>query len=145
MIDTRLFRKAMNYIAARKGEFTLFALFLPDDGLGSWRGWDLVVSAPWLKRDDLESRGEVIDLMAKSIGRRSFRQLSRVVVLRDDPTVRSLLVPPVEDEDRTLQNVELFGLQFEKVIILRAKRPERKKRAAKALQPVGAGSSRGRG
>jgi len=143
VIDTGLFRKAMKYVAARKGDFTLFGLFLRPGTLGSW---DLVVSAPWLERDYLNSTGELLDLMAKSIGRRSFLRLARVQQIPGrDPTVRSLLETPVEDEDRILQNVELFGLQFEKVIILRAKRQERKKRAAKALQPVGAGSSRGRG
>jgi hypothetical protein len=46
VIPTGVLRKAMHEIAAKKGDFTLFALFKRADGLGRW---DLVVSAPWLE------------------------------------------------------------------------------------------------
>jgi len=143
VIDTRVFRKAMHDIAARKGDFTLFALFLRADALGAW---DLVVSAPWLGSEKLKRFRELVDLLAKSAGRRSLQQLARVEpVAGDDPTVEFLLTSvPVEDGERHLQNTELFGLQIEKAIILRAQRPDRKKRVAKALRSVGAGLSRGR-
>ena len=43
MIATSRLRKAMRDIAAEKGEFTLFGLFMRTDAPGTW---DLVVSAP---------------------------------------------------------------------------------------------------
>jgi hypothetical protein len=47
------FRRAMHEIAVKKGNFTLFALFMPADAplhRGDDPGtWDLVVSAPWLE------------------------------------------------------------------------------------------------
>ena len=42
MINTNLLRKAMDEIAAKKGEFTLFALLKRPDAFGEW---DLVVSS----------------------------------------------------------------------------------------------------
>jgi hypothetical protein len=49
---------------------------------------------------------------------------------------------PVDDAKRRIQNTDFFGLQIEDAIILRAKRPERKRPARKTLHPAGAGSSR---
>lgn len=49
MIDTETLaalHEAMRDIGVRKGEFTLFGLFMRSDAPGTW---DLVVSAPWLE------------------------------------------------------------------------------------------------
>jgi hypothetical protein len=133
----------MHEIAAKKGDFTLFALFKRADGLGRW---DLVVSAPWLEGGKLKVLSELVDLVAKSMGRKRLTELARVeTVPGDDPTVKSILDSlPVDDDDteRRIQNVDFFGLQIEEAIIVRAKRPERKKAVRKALQPAGAGASR---
>src|ERR1035438_8521788 len=55
---TRDLRRAMHEIAKRKGDFTLFALFMPADAplmqAGDPGTWDLVVSAPWLERGRLK-------------------------------------------------------------------------------------------
>ena len=134
-------RKAMHEITAKKGDFTLFALFRRANGLG---GWDLVVAAPWLEAGRLKAIGEVIDLVTKSIGR-WLQHLARVeVVPSDDPTVKLLASTPVEDGERRLVNTDLFGLQIEEAIILRAKRLGPKKASGEALTTAGAGSSRGR-
>ena len=45
--------------------------------------------------------------------------------LTEDPTVRFFLTNvPVEDGERRIQSTDLFGMQIEEAIILRAKRPE---------------------
>jgi hypothetical protein len=75
MISTDKLRKAMREIAAAKGDFTFFGIFLRADALGSW---DLVVSAPWLKERRLKPLGEFTELLTKSIGRQSLRQFARI-------------------------------------------------------------------
>lgn len=151
MIATRDLRRAMHEIAARKGDFTLFALFLRADApfmrVDAPGTWDLVVSAPWLEGGKLKALGELVDLLAKSVGTQALKQFSRVeAVAGDDPSVQLILrTIPVEDGERHLQNTELFGLQIERAIIFRAWRPEAKKPAGKELHPVAAGSSRSRG
>jgi hypothetical protein len=88
--------------------------------------WDLVVSAPWFKNSTLAATQEVVDLLTKSMGRKALLQFSRVVALTgDDPTVRFFLKNvPVEDGERRIQSTDLFGMQIEEAIVLRAKRPE---------------------
>ena len=124
MIDTGRIHKAMHEMAAQKGDFTLFARLRRADAVGGM--WDLVVSAPWFKNSTLAATQEVVDLLTKSMGRKALIQFSRVVALADeDPTVRFFLTNvPVEDGERRIQSTDLFGMQIEEAIILRAKRPE---------------------
>jgi hypothetical protein len=93
----------------------------------------------------LKALGELVDLLAKSIGRESLSQFSRVeTVPSDNRTVKFILDSiPVDDGERRIQSTDLFDLQIEEAIILRAKRPNQKRPARNALHP--AGSSRRRG
>jgi len=125
------FRKAMRDIAAKKGDFILFALLKRANGIGRW---DLVVSAPWLD-GRLETTRKLVDLVVKSIGRKSLLELGGVeTVFAQDPSVKSLIRNfPVDDGECRLESpTELFGLEMAEGIILRAKMPERKKPARKA-------------
>jgi hypothetical protein len=123
VIPVDVLRKAMHEISSKKGDFTLFALFRRADALGMW---DLVVSAPWLERGKFKALGQFVDLLAKSIGRESLRQFSRVeTVPSNNRTLKYILANiPVDDEERRIQSTELFDLQIEEAIILRSKRPE---------------------
>ena len=122
MINTNVVRKAMCEIAAKKGEFTLFALLMRTDAPGTW---DLVVSAPWLEGGKLKATGEFVRLLAQSIGEESLQQFSRVVALdRDDPPVKFILENlPVEDRELRIQSTDLLGLQIQEGIIFQAKKP----------------------
>lgn len=144
MIATSILQKAMRQIAAKEGDFTLFALFRRADA--PFGNWDLVVSAPWLESNTLKATSEVVNLLVESIGRESLKQLARVEVIRDDnPTLKFILANlPVDDGELRIQSTDLFGLEIEEGIIFRAKRPDSKKNGRKALQPTAAGS-RGRG
>ena len=122
MIDTRLFRKAMHDIADKKGEFVLFALLLRPDALGAW---DLLVSAPWLKRT-LSANREFVQLLIQSFGEKPLLLLARVVVLNDDdPSAKFILENiPVEDGEIHMPSTDLLGMQIEKGIIFRAMKPK---------------------
>ena len=147
MIAIPLLRKAMNDITAKKGPFTLFALFMRADSPGTW---DLVVSAPWLEVGKLKATAQLVDLLSDSISEETFKQFAKIVpVAGDDPTVQFMLKNlSVGDNERELrvQSTDLFGLEIEEAIILRAKTAETERNAANrpARQAVG-GSSRGRG
>lgn len=147
MIATSLLRKALNDITAKKGPFTLFALFMRADSPGTW---DLVVSAPWLEVGQLKATSRLVDLLSDSIGEETLKQFARIVtVAGDDPTVQFMLKNlSVGDNERELRvkSTDLFGLQIEEAIILRAKAAETERSAANrpVRQTVG-GSSRGRG
>lgn len=121
MISTNKLRKAMREITAKKGDFTLFGLFMRVDAPGTW---DLVVSAPWLEEGKLKALAEFTELLAASIGEQSLKEFSRVVTLnRRDATLNSLVSTfSVDDGEVRVKRSNLFGLEIEDGIILRAKR-----------------------
>jgi hypothetical protein len=121
MISTNKLRKAMREIAAKKGDFTLFGLFMRADAPGTW---DLVVSAPWLEEGKLKALAEFTELLAESIGEQSLKEFSRVVTLnRRDTTLNSLVSTfSVDDGEVRVKRSNLFGLEIEDGIIFRAKR-----------------------
>jgi len=151
VISTSGLRRAMHEIAARKGNFTLFALFMRADApfmKGDDPGtWDLIVSAPWLDHGKLKALGELVELLAKFIGRPALQRLSRVeYVAGDDPNVQLILKSiPVEDGEQPIGSTDLIGLQIERGIIFRAWSPDANKPASNELHPAVAGSSRSRG
>ena len=79
-----------------------------------------------------------MDLLVKSIGRKAFVELARVEPIpTNDPNLKSLLAEfPVDDgePERRMRNIDLFGLQMDEAIILRAEQPARKKPARRVLQ-----------
>jgi hypothetical protein len=88
----------------------------------------------------------MVDLLDKTIGRKSVRELSRIETIPgDDPTIQLILRSvPVEDGERHIQNLDLPRMRIEKGIIFRAWQPGPKKPAREELHPATAGSSRGR-
>lgn len=144
MIPTSVLRRAMREIAAKKGDFTLFALFMRADAPGTW---DLVVSAPWLESGKLKATSELVQLLTDSIGTEALKQFSRVATVgSNNPAVKFILANlEVDDGERRVRSTDLFGLQIDEAIIFRAKRPDPNPRPNKALQPTATGSSRGRG
>ena len=121
MIAMGRLRKAMRDIAAEKGEFTLFGLFMRADAPGTW---DLVVAAPWLENGQLKAVGELTQLLSRTLGGKSLQQLSRVVTLsHDNPGLDAILSTfHVDDGEVHLQKANLFGLDIEDAYIFRAKR-----------------------
>jgi hypothetical protein len=121
MISPTKLRKAMREIAVKRGEFTLFGLFMRSDAPGTW---DLVVSAPWLEEGKLKALGEFTQILAESIGEQSLRQLSRIVTLNQrDPALTAVVSAfSVDDGEVRVQHSNLFGLEIEDAIIMRAKR-----------------------
>jgi hypothetical protein len=86
--------------------------------------WDLVVAAPWLKRGKLKDLSEFIQLLAGSIGEQSLSQFARIVTIDElDPRLKAIVSKfSVDDGDINIQSSDLFGLDIEEAIIMRAKR-----------------------
>jgi hypothetical protein len=123
MINTNLLRRAMDDIAAKKGEFTLFALLKRPNAFDEW---DLVVSAPWLGSGGLKVTREFVRMLTRSMGEGFLQHLSRVVALSsDEPRVKFIRENlPVEkgEGEIKVQSTDLLGLQIEEAVILRAER-----------------------
>lgn len=135
MIATPILRKAMHDIADKKGPFTLFGLFMRSDAPGTW---DLVVSAPWLDKGQLKATSELAELLAESIGEQALRHFSRIQTInRESPALKAILQGfSVDDGDVRVKNSNLFGLQIEEAVILRAKAPSTKRTPNPAMEPT---------
>ena len=120
MIAIDRLRKAMRDIAAQEGDFTLFALLMRSDAPGTW---DLVVAAPWLKKGKLKAISELTELLARSIGEQSLLQFARIVTIDElDPRLKAIVSKfPVDDGHISIRSSDLFGLDIEEAIIMRAK------------------------
>jgi hypothetical protein len=123
MISIGALRKAMRDISAKRGDFTLFGLFMRADAPGTW---DLVVAAPWIEEGKLKGLSEFVHLLTDSVGEQVFRDLSRVqTVSEDNPALKKILTAfSVDDGEVRIKKSNLFGLEIDDAIILRAKRPE---------------------
>jgi hypothetical protein len=121
MISTKKLRKAMQKIAAKKGDFALFGLFMRADAPGTW---DLVISAPWLAQGNLKNLKEFTDLLSHELGEQSLREFSRIVTLEpSDPSVAAVVSAfSIDDGELRVQHSNLFGLDIDDAIIMRAKK-----------------------
>jgi len=111
----------MRNIAAKKGDFTLFAKIRRSDAPGTW---DLVVAAPWPEAGKLKATSELVELLSDSVGETALHEFSRIqTVGADHPTVKFLLdTLSVDDGELRVQSTDLFGLQIEEAVIFRAQR-----------------------
>ena len=121
MIDIEKLRQAMRDIAAKKGMFTLFALFRREDN--PW-GWDLVVSSRWLEAGKLKTLAEFAELLKGAIGEKQIRQLSRIATIKEDDPAFNKILSAIQVDDGIVEfrDNDFFGLQVEQAIFLRAKR-----------------------
>ena len=117
MISTKIRGDA----ASEKGDFALFGLFMRAEAPGTW---DLVVSAPWLEQGNLKALEEFTELLSKEIGEQSLRHFSRIVTLKpSDPAVAAVVSAfAIDNGELRVQRSNLFGLDMEDAIIMRAKK-----------------------
>lgn len=141
MITSKTLRRAMHKMAAKKGDFTLFATFMRSNGLGLW---DLVVAAPWLNKERYKAMREVAGLLREAVGKSAISGFAKVVpVDADDPSVQFILTNlPVEDGEIRIKKPDLFDLEFDEAIIFRAKKPaaNRNGAARRKAEPVAVGA-----
>ncbi|MBV9071878.1 MAG: hypothetical protein JO231_24430 [Acidobacteria bacterium] len=103
-----------------KGEFALFAAFLPAESTDQW---DLLVSAPWARRDDHGVLKLIRDELAGSISTDDSLLLARIVVVETwHPDVQTLNSRVnVEHGVVPIANEEHFGYIVERGFIITSK------------------------
>lgn len=107
-------------LSERKGEFALFALFLPAE---SANRWDLVISAPWARRDDRAVLELVSNEMAASLLDRDDAVVGRIVVVETwHPDVQEINARVDTEHDWfVIANEEHFGYVAERGFIITSK------------------------
>ncbi len=108
-------------IKKQKGEFTLFALFMRDNGLNKW---DVVVAAPWIDSDRKTALDYISQQLQLSLTRDEVLQISRIALIDETN-------PTLDEIQRTLQpkhgvieimNSDLFGLEIKRAFIITAQK-----------------------
>ncbi len=106
-------------IADEKGGFSLFALFLREEGINTW---DLVVSAPWFGKDELATLKYISEKLRSHLRKQDYLNLSRIVLLDpDDERVRGLQNQFQTEHDKVeVRNAEFFDMQMSRAYIITA-------------------------
>lgn len=91
-----------------KGAFTLFALFLREEGIGKW---DLVVAAPWMDRDNKLALQRIYDWLQDHVSTELMLQISRTVIIQMDNPMLPEIVERFQDNTSvtTVHYEEFFG------------------------------------
>jgi hypothetical protein len=121
MIEPAKLGEVLDSIEAEHGPFVLAGLFMREDSPGLW---DLVVSAPWLRRGKLPALEKFVRRLSDSLGQEAVFSLSRIVTLNPtDPILKRILreVGPIADPVEKVGQ-DLFGLPLQQAYILRAHR-----------------------
>jgi hypothetical protein len=121
-IDKEKLRKVMREVAAEKGDFNLFGLFLREES----DKWDLVVSSPWLEQGKMKALGELAEKVGSELGQEQILSLSRIVTLAsDDPSFEAITKAiSVDNGNVEIRNSEFFGLPIKHAYIFQSKRPQ---------------------
>jgi len=93
------------------GSILVFALFLREESLG---GWDIVISATWLKFDDLNSYKVIASKVQEKLSNQEQLEIARVELLDPHDPVVSFLGEsyPVQNGGKEIQNCESFSKKF---------------------------------
>jgi hypothetical protein len=104
-------------LAETKGDFALFALFLPSEGSDQW---DLIVSAAWARRDDRT----VLDLLNREVSatltENNRFQLARIVIVEPWHVDVQLINKSIQVEHGLvpISNEEHFGYLVERGFVM---------------------------
>jgi len=116
------FAKLEASVAASKGAFSLFALFLREDVPDRW---DLIVSAPWIT-DQKAALSYLLDRIKTELGPAELTNLSRIVFVEpDDVAVQNLnRAISIEHGSVEVKDSNFFGLPIKHAFIITSKRSE---------------------
>ena len=108
-------------VAAERGDFALFALFLREDVPDRW---DLIVSAPWASSDEKSALDYLIATIKSDLGPEDLTNLSRIVFLDPhDSSVQALNTAfHVEHGVVEVRESTFFGLPVKHAFIITSKR-----------------------
>jgi hypothetical protein len=125
MIDTEITEKFTELeasIAAEKGPFAFFALFMREEVPDRW---DLIVSAPWVSSDKQSAVAFFIAQIKTRLGAQALTHLSRIIVIDSENAA-------VQELNRTIQTLHgsievrdryFFGLPVKHAYIITSQRP----------------------
>ena len=106
-------------IAAEKGPFNLFALFLREDAPNVW---DLVVAAEWIDEDQTQALTELAKRVRAYLHPNEIVKISRVVIVETaNPDVKEIATAvPISHGVAEVVNRDFFGLAIKHAFVITA-------------------------
>ena len=119
---TEKFSELESHVAADKGGFTLFALFMREDAPDRW---DLIVSAPWTGDDKRGTVNYFVTQIKARLGEAGLTSLSRIVVVDPQDAAVQAINRAIQIEHGTIEvrDSNFFGLPIKQAYIITSKRP----------------------
>ena len=116
------FGELESQIAADKGGFTLFALFMREDAPDRW---DLIVSAPWTGDDKRRAVNYFVAEIKSRLGEPGLTSLSRIVVVDPQDAAVQAINRAIQIEHGTVEVTDsnFFGQPIKHAYIITSKRP----------------------
>lgn len=116
------FRSLESRIAEEKGDFVLFALFMPEDAADRW---DLIVSAPWLDTDKRRAVDYLVEQIKSQLGAEALINLSSIVVADPRDAAVQALNHSIETEhgQTEVTDSSFFGVPVKHAYIITSKAP----------------------
>lgn len=108
-------------ISTKKGEFSLFALFLREDAQDKW---DLVAAAAWLEADKKKALDYLAQQLQSSLEPQELLSLSRIVLVDiDDPALQAVSrMTKGEHQITEVKDHNFFGLEIKDAYIITSKK-----------------------
>jgi len=108
-------------IAAEKGSFLLFALFLREDAPDRW---DLLVAAPWIPKNKNTALKYFSDKLIRSLSQKELLKLSRIAIIESDAPALAAMQQAmlIEHGLAEINDSNFFGLQIKHAYIITSRR-----------------------
>lgn len=108
-------------IAAEKGSFLLFALFLREDAPDRW---DLLVAAPWIPKNKNTALKYFSDKLIRTLSQKELLKLSRIAIIEpDEPALAAIQqAMHVEHSIAEIKDSNFFGMQIKHAYIITSRR-----------------------
>lgn len=123
------FRHIEAKVSKKFGEFILFGLFLPEDAPNKW---DLVVSATWLKRDNISTLKTISEFINNELGD-DIIKLSKVVVINPTDVFVKTINSIIQTKNVSVgfTNCDFNGLQIKQAYIITSQKIQKNGNIAK--------------
>lgn len=118
---TEKLRTLEQSIAAEKGNFLLFALFLREDAPDRW---DLLVAAPWIPKNKNTALKYFSDKLIRTLSQKELLKLSRIAIIEpDEPALAAIQqAMHVEHSIAEIKDSNFFGMQIKHAYIITSRR-----------------------
>ncbi|OIN60387.1 hypothetical protein [Arsenicibacter rosenii] len=100
-------------LAAQKGDFTLFALVLPEDTIA----WDLLVAAPWIDYASVETLRFLVSEVQSTLSKDELANLAAIKMMDNSLMPKDSFMSMSSDMGWLETDIDFYGVPVKKAYI----------------------------